>query len=355
MKKFLSIITGLVFSLTAQADLYNISDIPIKAELASAREARSVAIANGQIDAFWALMQKLILPEDLQRVPFLEQDAVANLVQNVSLTDEKTTATRYMATLAVRFYPDRIQTFLTEAQIPFLQRAFPPTLIIPVFEKDDETLLLTDNNPIYNYLKENPLSENTSETLIPLGDLEEITLAQSAWENQDNTAFLSLAEKYDASQILLFIVKQKGPYINVIIKTFSDKIAQPVEALFEFTDPLGNLTALMPQIAQEVWKQQQEDWRQANTNDLQTPLIYWIRIPITHLKQWHTIQTKLEQTDFLNQFEIRAFRKDEVFLLIRFKGTSDMLNEKLQKSGLQLTISDIDGLWDLTEYKGDTP
>ena len=354
MKKFLSILTGLIISLTANADLYDVSDIPIKAELTSAREARSVAIANGQIDAFWSLMQKLISPEDLQRVPFLEQDAVANLVQNVSLTDEKTTSTRYMATLGVRFYPERVQTFLTEAQIPFLQRSFPTTLIIPVFEKDDEIHILTDNNPLYGYFKENPLSENASETLIPVGDLEEIASTQSAWENQDDTAFLSLAEKYNASQILLFILKQQGPYINAVIKTFSNKNPQPTESLFEFVDPLGNLSALLPQITQEVWQQQQENWRQANTNDLQAPLIYWIRVPITHLKQWHAIQTKLEQADFLNHFDIRAFRKDEVFLVIRYKGTSDMLNTQLQKSGLQLTLSDIDGLWDLTEYKGET-
>ena len=152
MKKFLTTIIGLIFSLTAQADLYDIDGIAIEAELTSAKEARSIAINDGQMDAFWQLMQKMVSPEDLSRIPFLEQGTVSQFVQNVSLTNEKTTTTRYIATLGVRFYPDKIQSFLTELQIPFLQRSLPPTLIIPCFQKADEILLLTDNNPVYNYL-----------------------------------------------------------------------------------------------------------------------------------------------------------------------------------------------------------
>ena len=211
MKKFLAILIGIVFSSTVQADLYDIGGIAIEAELTSAKEARSIAINDGQVDAFWQLMQKMVSPEDLSRIPFLEQEAIAQFVQNVSLTNEKTTATRYIATLGVRFYPDKIQSFLTELQVPFLQRSLPPTLIIPCFQKAGETLLLTDNNPVYNYLKGNHLSTIAPYTTLPVGDLEEITLTQTAWENQDYSSFLSLAEKYDTQRVLLLIIKQTGP------------------------------------------------------------------------------------------------------------------------------------------------
>lgn len=350
MKKILTILSGLIFSLTAYADLYDIDGISIEAELTSAKEARPVAIANGQTDAFWILMQKMISAEDLQRVPFLEQDAIADLVQNVSLTNEKTTATRYKATLGVRFNSEKIQTFLTQAQIPFLQHEYPQTLIIPIFQQGENIHLLTDNNPVYTYLKEKPLSAATP---VPLGDLEEIALTQTAWETQDYQTFLSLAERYNAKRVLLFILKQQGPYITVITKTFSQEDTRPSETLFEFLDPIGNLNMLMPDISKNIWNKQESDWRAANTNDLQAPLIYWIRVPITRLTEWNTIQKKLDKADFLNRFDIRAFRKNEVFLLIQYKGTSDMLNEQLQKLGLHLDFSDIDGLWDLTNNTGD--
>lgn len=354
MKNFLSVIFVFIFSLTAHADLYDIKDIPIEAELTSAKEARTAAITNGQVDAFWSLMQKMISAEDLSRVPFLESETVSNLVQNISLTNEKTTATRYRATLGVRFYPDKIQSFLTENQIPFLKRSLPPTLVIPVFQEGDETLLLTDNNPLYTYFKENPLFSE-DETPLPIGDLEEIALTGTAWDNQDYHTFLSLAEKYAVYRVMLFILRQQGPYITVTTKTFSKNNPEPTESVFEFTDPLGDFKSLMPIISKSVWDKQQADWRAENTNDLQAPLNYWIRVPITRLATWHTIRQKLEKTDELKHFDIRAFRKNEVFLLIRYKGTSDMLNAQLKKSGLALSLSDIDGLWDLTFNTQETP
>lgn len=355
MKNFLSIIFVFIFSLTAHADLYDIDGISIEAELSSAKEARSIAIADGQADAFWRLMQKMVSPEDLARVPFLEQENIAQFVQNVSLTNEKTTPTRYIATLGVRFYPDKIQTFLTENQIPFLQRSLPTTLIIPVFQKGNDTLLLTDNNPVYTYFKENTSSDLPPYIVLPVGDLEEITLTQTAWENQDYPSFLALAEKYDTQRILFFIIRQNGPHITVITRVFSKETLQPNELLFEQTDPMGNITASMPVITQKVWALQESTWRKENTNDLQAPLIYWIRVPITHLTDWNHIQKLLDKAEFLNHFDVRAFRKNEVFLLIQYKGSSDMLNEQLKKIDLHLELSTIDGLWDLTFTTQETP
>ena len=57
---------GLVFGMgigVARADLYQVTGVPINAELTSAKEARMAAIENGETDAFWALMKKMVAPE----------------------------------------------------------------------------------------------------------------------------------------------------------------------------------------------------------------------------------------------------------------------------------------------------
>ena len=135
------------------ADLYEVRDIPVSAELNSPSEAREMAIANGQVDAFWKLMQKMVSESDLQNVPMMDTEKVLDLVQNVSLSDEKATATKYMATLTVHFKPTAVQDFLTQNRIPFLIQDLTPTVVIPVFQKDGETFLLDDNNPVYQFLK----------------------------------------------------------------------------------------------------------------------------------------------------------------------------------------------------------
>ena len=152
----------MLYAGAARADLYQVSGISVAAELNSANEAREVALANGQVEAFWQLMRKMAVPSELQKIPVLSQDEVVNLVQNVSIADEKTTATKYMATISVRFKAKETQDFLTENQVPFLIQAPPSYVVIPVFKRGSQILLLEEDNPVFAFLKQFFINSKTS-------------------------------------------------------------------------------------------------------------------------------------------------------------------------------------------------
>ena len=84
----------------ANANIYQVSDIQIMAEQETTAAARDVAILQGQTDAFWKLMQRMVLPENQEKIPYPNQTELNSWVKTFSLSDEKTTPTKYMARIS---------------------------------------------------------------------------------------------------------------------------------------------------------------------------------------------------------------------------------------------------------------
>ncbi len=332
-----------------KADLYDVQGVPVSAELDSPNEAREMAIANGQVDAFWKLMQKMISESDLQYVPMMDSEKVLNLVQNVSLSDEKATATKYMATLDVRFKPTAVQDFLSQNRIPFLIQDLTPTVLIPIFQKDGEIFLLDDNNPVYQFLKERELSGAVWDVIVPTGDLEEMMLARQIWTGGDMSAWDVFARRYNRKRVVLMTVVQRGPYVTV--KVLGPAVQDmPAEQTFDIMLPFGDITAEMDNIWKQVVSLQENAWRMVQTNDFSTPQTFWVSVPISDLSEWVLLQEKIKQADFLSGFDVRGFQPNDVLIVLQYKGGGEQLNEKLKTIGLTLTEPKNGNLWELSVY-----
>ena len=101
---------------------------------ASASAARDIALAAGQRRAAQRVFQRLIIRTDQRSLPQLSDDVVARLVQNIEVSDEKTSSTRYLATLTVAFKPDAVRDHLRAGGLRFSETVSRPRLVLPVFE-----------------------------------------------------------------------------------------------------------------------------------------------------------------------------------------------------------------------------
>ncbi|MBQ3034932.1 MAG: hypothetical protein IJD25_02640, partial [Alphaproteobacteria bacterium] len=105
MKK---ILMGIVtfFSVSAFAsNFYVQSDILVSGEGKSVLEAQTNAMSEGQKKAFLMLLKKIAPTVDITQFETVD---VAPLVQDVSLSDEKVSATTYKGNLSVRFKSEPI-------------------------------------------------------------------------------------------------------------------------------------------------------------------------------------------------------------------------------------------------------
>lgn len=348
IKKLLYTLGFLIWGLTAaRADLYTVADIPIAAELKSANESRDAALADGQTTAFWELMKRMVSTDDLTRVPLLEAGQISDLVQNVSLSQEKNSATRYQARLSVRFKAPEIQKWLTARQIPFLTQEMPKTLLIPIFTGGEQTVLLEETNPISLYFKDNNPSTPIHEIILPMGDLNDITLAREAWDTQNPTLWQALAKTYDCAQVMLLELVQQGPRLSVRVQ-YLPAIEGMDDVTFDTLLPDGDVPGAMPVIWERITKVQEAQWRALKTNDLSAPTEYWIVAPFQKLAQWTALRNKLNKNTFLENWEIRGFRPNKVLAVLKYKGDAQQLGEHLAQLGLQIEPAEQDFLWYLT-------
>ena len=327
----------------ARADLYRVSGIPISAELSSAKEARTAAIENGEADAFWALMKKMVEPDNQQQIPMPAEEDVHKWVQTVSLANEKNTATKYMADLSVRFDDAKIQAFLTQNNIPFLTKDLPDTVIVPVFRDGESIRTLEEQNPFYSYLKDHPVKNELWKGILPAGDLEEIVLTRRVVDEGNKADLSELADKYGAEMIMLIQISQAGPYVTADVSYVP---AQPsMDYRVDVLATSGRIASVLPDLWQKIIRKQEQKWKEWKTQNFESQMTFWIQVPIQNLSQWTSLYRKLKKADFMEGLTVRGFRPNEVWISFRYKGTSTDLNKQLRSLGLWLTIGDQNGFW----------
>lgn len=116
----------------ARAQIFTVSGITVSARAASADEAKRLAIAEGQIKAYEALIAKLVRPEEAALLPVPDELALQGLVSGFSLDNERNSPTQYLAELTVRFNPDAVELLLAQAGISLNVTQSTPVLIVPV-------------------------------------------------------------------------------------------------------------------------------------------------------------------------------------------------------------------------------
>ena len=349
MIKFFYVAVLVLFgwSRLAGADLYDVAGIPIAAEDTSAQAARAIAIQNGETVAFQSLMDKMLTLEHKDTLVLPAEADIIVMVQNVSLADEKYTATKYMADLSVRFNPQKIQAFLKAQHLPFLTEESPVSVVVPVWNDGQRQIVLEEDNPVYSYLKG---AENPTDIRIPAGDLEDMAWAQTLIDEGDESVADSLCAKYGASQVMILKmavdeVGQEYALIRFVPDTGAPEQSIPSVLLSKSVDGRPDIGEMWT----EILNRKEQIWRSVKTEDLNRPDLFWIRVPIRRLADWVQIRKKLEKA--FGEVQIYGFRPNVVLAGIRYKGPAGALQREMNRIGFDLTADMSVDVWVLSERK----
>ncbi|MEM8800277.1 MAG: DUF2066 domain-containing protein [Pseudomonadota bacterium] len=126
--------------------IFSVRDIAVEATARSASKARDIAMANGLEQAFAALVEKLVAPENAATVPPLEAKDLRELVSGVDVIDERSSQLQYFATLNVSFYPERVRSLFGEWGIRYAELNTRPLLVLPLMATNGVDLLWEKEN-----------------------------------------------------------------------------------------------------------------------------------------------------------------------------------------------------------------
>lgn len=340
MKSFFKIAVGFFCVLwlnTAQANLYRVENVSVEAERASALEAKEAALAQGQVAAFRRLIARLS-PENKELMPEITEEEILPYVAGVSIENEKTTATKYMGSIAVEFYPSAVKEFLNAQQVTYLRAQAPSLLVIPEYVVNGEVQLLEETNPLYLALKERGNFAPFYQAVVPEGTEDELALIQ-----QDLRAATNLLNIYQKDKVMVLRLEFEENDMWGIRSSFYPATGMQNQVVYKrFRIGSGNPKLAALQMADAVFKEMERRWRENRTSSFADKQTLYLRVNVNSLGEWLALSKAMKTWSFFENITLKGVYLPQVLVEATYKGDEEKIRSDLLDNGWQL-IRDFSG------------
>ena len=324
----------LVIATFSSAWSYTIFRVATESVAETPVKAKEMAILVAEEQAFHLLLEKITAPEDALKMPELTASEIVNMVETVSLEEERTSDTTYKAYVTVKFYPSAIADYLKKYNIPHLTQLPPETLIIPLFSINPAfpAIGAEPDNPFWQVLQRTGLNDFfVYRTLSLLSEGEATPTAETVTKGQ----IQELNKVYKTGQVVFLNVYKDGDIFIVNTKTLPNNSALP-EISLTLRSRNTNLDTVATKILERVFATMEENWKKANMNLLANSKKIEVTAPIQQLSDWNNLRMQLDTMPFIEQYTTKSLRKDKVLLDIYFQDSFSELQRKIKTKGMEL-------------------
>ncbi len=341
---FLGIAVLSVLAGPLKADVFEIKNLAVDVKAETAAEARKQAVMQAERRAFYALIRRLTLSQDQERIPELSRDEIAGYVRDFSVAREKASSVRYIARLNYRFKADEVRSLLRSYNVPFAETPSKPMVILPVHEVGATTTLWDVPNPWRQKWELRDEPEGLVPLIIPIGDLTDIsTIGASEALAGDPGRLGAIAERYAAAGTIvahlnLTVNATSGRQVAVVtLSRPSDPI--PIEArTASYSQRDGEtLDVMLERITRASVQRIENLWKQRNLiSGSGGSGVMAITVPITELKDWLAVREQLTKVGIIRRSEVVLISRDQVRVNIHFVGDAEQLTTALEQANLSL-------------------
>ena len=336
----LSVATG-VRAAPADSKMFSAGGIKVDVTAETAAKAREQALQDGQKRALMVVMERITPDYVVEQLAELVPDDIINMVRDMSVSNEKTSSVRYMATLDVSFNADAVRDLLRQNGLPYVRTSGKQLLILPVYKRSPAAspVLWDEDNPWLRAWSNRTVESYMIPLTVPAGDLADNNLLNIEQVVQgDLKAAENLAKRYEAEGILVVRMTRNGAVFTVDAMAMDEATAAEIKN-FSFTLPLKKNTAATYANAvkkvvnhlEHVWKRDQ----MVQFNEV-TPLV--AMVPVSTVKQWTVIQKRLDRIPLISSYNLQAARAGVLQLTIFFAENQKKKKKEMAKRMLKLTV-----------------
>ncbi len=359
---FLLAFLGLTVGASAN-DFYLVRGISVDKSAPSAIEARNLAVAEGQRRAFGVLYRKLTLKSYYPEMPEVTDDQLTAMITGFQVSNEKTSAGRYIANLSFEFRQELVLPILEANNIPYSESVSKPIIVLPIFEDQGSKNLWEEPNPWRDawldvfeggagpegsqQRKDDWAQKKLMPVIIPSGtldDLKNISVDQAIY--MDQQALTTLQDSYGAGATLVaYASLQNNNGVRRLDISYqrSDFLTPAVVETFTGGDSDEDIfRAAIFDVVQNL----QESWKDQNVLDRSIQNRLAITSKINNLQDWLNIKSKAENIPAVQSINVRELSVDNVFWEISFVGDLVQLKSALAQRDLQLQNDE--GYWTVT-------
>ena len=327
-----------------QVDIFSVLDVSVDATAENAAAARVLARAQGHVTAYQRLINRLVPRNRQPDVPKLFAEAVASLVSNFEVDEEKTSTIRYLGKLKFRFKRRAVTEFLRNAGIPFAVTRSKPLLVLPVYRSAGVYLLWDKPNPWRAAWAALPAADGLAPMKHPVGnlsDINDISAEQAVTGNVDRLA--AIARRYGAAGVVLALAvpsrdRATGrPVIEVTVTRFA-VVGQDRATVRGFVAKPGrNMVELIKFAASATSSQIEEDWKSDNLLRFGQEAELLAFAPLDGLPDWVALARRLADVAFIRESALVALTRKQAVVRLGYLGDEEQLMLALAQKDVRLT------------------
>jgi hypothetical protein len=328
----------------AQDDVFAVAGVGVDATAGTAAEAREAAIAQGHVRAMRKLMERLVLQQDLSRVPILRSGQVVEMVRDFSVAEERSSDVRYLADLSFRFNPIEVRSFLRRNRIRFAETRSKPVLVLPLYSDGGEIGLWQELNPWLQSWIARPPDDGLVPLVAPLGDLDDIaTITAEQALNADVISLDEIARRYGAEDVLITQAELESGApsgelpLRVTIRRARQIQLEPA-VVNSFRQQTGeDLEAALRRAMARVVEEVQESWKRSNQLSYEQQRSVLALALYGSFADWIEIQRRLSAAASVASSRIDYLTRSFAVLDLRVVGSDEQITSILAQRDITLT------------------
>jgi len=352
MNKFFFIIGIIVLLFKTQTVfsnnlIYDVNNIEVSGKINSDLDEKKL-IRSAFQKAFITFTNKTLLKKDALNLYKTKIDTIQDLVYAYQVVkDEKNEKKGSVLTINVKFDPKKITNFLAKNRISYADVSNISLTLFPVFIKDKDIFMYSENFFYNNWLKTENEIININDILINynlalenIEDLQKISFNKENIESIDVKKLISLIDVKNYAFLVIYSTENEfRAYVKTSIenkeidKNINLKIF-PENKKKTYVDAISTIKEEISQI-----------WKSQNLIDVNTPSFLDFFLETKKLNDYLKLKLILDNIDVIENYSVLEMTNAHLKIRLKYRGKLNKIKNKLTEQKINIKI--IDNIWKL--------
>jgi hypothetical protein len=327
------------FSYADSDNIFLVENVAVNVSGKSPTNARNLAVATARRDAFLVLLSRLEVSAEISGK--VTNEEISDMVRSEQIEGEKAAGNSYSGVFNILFAKDFVDHILSQKNLEGSKVAAQEDktyLLIPVKMVGDRPVIWSDDNDWRATISKDLEQKNLRKKFI----IPDVDLGNLAILGRDNVAIagynelepMSLRYKTDAIYSLFFTHDAAENKATVDVYYLSKMQKKQFKLSFVKVDNLS-WDSLLTKVADKVIDYLNSP--QASENNIVASNSIRIQIPISSLRGWLAIKSKIENSNLVSKINIESISRDMAMISVNYVDSGVDIAESFLRIGLLLS------------------